>query len=72
MGGFTVSPSPSLQVSEDEGDDDRSSDDEDKGASSSGDKEMTTSQWLALYHSWQKGRVVLGIRVVIYLGGKLA
>ena len=44
MGGFTVSPSPSLQVSEDEGDDGRSSDDEDKGASSSGDEEMTTSQ----------------------------
>ena len=50
MGGFTVSssPSPSPQASEDE------------DASSSSDEEMTTSQWLTLCHSWQKGGVVLG------------
>ena len=62
-------------ASEDEGDDDGSNDDddeEDEDASSSSFVEMTASQWLALYHSWQKGEVVLGMRVVTYLGGELA
>ena len=75
MGGFTTSPSPCPQASEDEGDDgDFGDDDADKDddASSSGDEEMTASQWLAFCHSWQKGRVVLGMRVVIYLGRELA
>jgi len=57
------SPSPSLQASKDKDDDDGSGDDdddEDKDASSSSDEEMTTSQWLAFCHSWQKGGVVLG------------
>ena len=44
MGGFTASPSPSPQASEDKGNDDSSGDDEDEGASSSGDEEMTASQ----------------------------
>ena len=45
IGGFTVSPSPSPQALEDEGDDDGSGDDvadEDEDASSFGDEEMTT------------------------------
>ena len=44
---------------------------EDEDASSSGDDEMTTSEWLTLCHSWQKGEIVLGMRVVMYLGGEL-
>ena len=48
MGGFTTSPSPSSfpQALDDEENDDGSGDDdgEDEDASSSGDKEMTTSQ----------------------------
>ena len=70
LGGFVASPSPSPQALEDEDDDDGSGDDEneDEDASCSGDKEMTASQWLALCHSWQKGRGVLGMRVVMYLG----
>ena len=77
MGGFVASPSPSPspQASEDEDDNDGSgddNDDEDEDASSSSDEEMIAFQWLALCHSWQKGEVVLGIRVVMYLGGELA
>ena len=72
MGGFTASPSPSPQASEDEGNDADDDADEDEDASSSGDEEMTASQWLAICHSWQKWEVVLGMRVVIYLGGELA
>ena len=75
LGGFVASSFPSPQTSEDEDDDDGSSDDdedededEDEDASSSGDEEMTASQWLALCYSWQKRGVVLGIRVVMYLG----
>ena len=45
--------------------------DEDEASSSSSDKEMTASQWLTFYHSWQKGGVFLGMRVVMYLGGEL-
>ena len=58
IGGFTASPSPSLslEASEDKDDDD----DEDEDANSSGDKEMTASQWPTICHSWQKGEVVLG------------
>ena len=69
------SPSPSPKASEDEDNDgDSGSDDDaiaDEDASFSDDDEMTASQWLALCHSWQKGEVVLGIRVVMYLGGEL-
>ena len=76
MGGFIASLSPSPQASEDEGDDgDFDANDvvdKDADASSSSDEEMTASQWLALYHSWQKGGVVLGMRVVMYVGGELA
>ena len=76
LGGFVASPSPSPQASEGEDDDDGSGDDddedEDEDAGSSSNEEMTTSQWLALCHSWQKGGVVLGMRVVMYLGGELA
>ena len=72
FGGFVASPSPSLEAFEDKDDDGDSSDgdvdeDEDEDAISSGDEEMTASQWIALYHSWQKGEVVLGMRVVMYL-----
>ena len=69
LGGFVESPSPSLEASEDEDDDGDA--DEDEDASSSGDDEMTASQWLALCHLWQKGGVVLCMRVVMYLGGEL-
>ena len=75
MCGFATSPSlsSSPQAFEDEdngsGDDD---DDEDEDANSSNNEEMIASQWLALCHSWQKGGVDFGIRVVMYLGGELA
>ena len=82
LGGFVLSPSPSPQSFEDEDkdeddssgddDDDDDDDDEDENVNSSGNEEMTASQWLALCHLWQKGGVVLGIRVVTYLGGELA
>ena len=75
MGGFTVSPSPSPQASEDKGDDASFDDDvadEDKDDSSSSDDKMTASQGLTLCHSWQKGGVVLSMRVVMYLEGELA
>ena len=77
MGGFIASPSPSpsLEASKDEDDDDGFDGDddtnEDEDASSSSYVEMIASQWLVLCHSWQKGGVVLGIRVVIYLRGEL-
>ena len=46
-------------------------DDDKDNVDSSSDDEMITSQWLALCHSWQKGEVVLGLRVVLYLEGEL-
>ena len=52
ISGFAPSPSPSPEASADEGDD---ADDDEDDASSSSDYEMTTSQWLALCHLWQKG-----------------
>ena len=61
LGGFIASPHPSPKASEDE----------DEDASSSSDEEMTASQWLNLCHSWQKEEVVLGLKVVMYLGGEL-
>ena len=64
MAGFAPSP----EASADE-DDDASDDEND--ANSSSDDEMTTSQWLALCHSWQKGEVILGMKVVTYLEGEL-
>ena len=73
LGGFVSSHSPSPQALEDEDDDDSSGDDDDdEDASSFGDEEMIAFQWLALCHLWQKGRVILGMRVVMYLGGELA
>ena len=67
MGGFVASLSPSPQASEDESDDGSHSDDadEDDGASFLGDEEMTASQWITLCHLWQKGEVVLGMKVVM-------
>ena len=44
LGGFTPSPSPSLEASVDEDDDAGDDDDEDDDASSSNDDEMMTSQ----------------------------
>ena len=70
MASFAQFPSlecPAASLSEDDDDDE---DDEDS-VSSSSDDEMTTSQWLTLCHSWQKGGVVLVLRVVLYLGGEL-
>jgi len=58
LGGFVVSPSPSLEAYKDEDVVDSDDDDEDKDASSSSDEEMTTSQWLTLCHSRQKRGVV--------------
>ena len=75
LGGFLESPSLSLEASEDEDDDsdfDGGDADEDKDGSSSDDDEMTASQWLALCHSWQKGGVVLGMKVVMYLGRRVS
>jgi len=68
MAGYAPSPSPEHPATSTFEDDDK--DDED-GASSSSDDEMTTSQWLAFCHSWQKGGVVLSLRVVLYLRGEL-
>ena len=68
------SPFLSPQASEDKDGDDGSGDDdddEDEDASSIDDEKMTVSQWLTLCHSWQKWEVVLGMRVVMYLGGEL-
>ena len=56
MAGFAPFPSPSPEASTDE-DDDAGADED--VASSSIDDEMTTSQWLTLCHSWQKGEVIL-------------
>ena len=64
MAGLTPSPSPSPEASP-------NVDDDKDDVESSNDDEMTTSQWLALCHSWQKWGVVLGLRVVLYLGGEL-
>ena len=74
LGGFVESSSSFLEASEDEDDnfDSNGGDaDEDKNASFFDDDEATTSQWLALCHSWQKGEVVLDMRVIMYLGGEL-
>ena len=72
--GFLESPSPYPEASKDK-DDDGDSDgdaDEDEASSSFDDDEMIAFQWLTLCHSWQKGEVVLGMRVVMYLRGELA
>ena len=73
LGGFVESPSPSLEASEDEDDGGDSSgiSDKDEASDSSSDDAMTSSQWLSLCHSWQKREIVLGMRVVMYLGGEL-
>ena len=63
---------PSPQASDEEDDDDNDDEDEEEDASSFGDEAMTGSQWPAFCHLWQKGGVVLGMRVVMYLGGELA
>ena len=70
LGGFVESLSPSLEAFDD-GDSNGGDADEDEDANSSGDDEITASQWLAFCHSWQKGEVVLGMRVVMYLEGEL-
>ena len=71
LGGFVESPSPSPEVSEDDGDDDDDDDDDDKDE----DALPVTTRWLlellALCHLWQKGEVVLGMRVVKFLEGEL-
>ena len=74
LDGFVESSFPSLEASEDEDNDGDSDDDadEDDAFSSFGDNGMTAFQWLARCHLWQKGGVVLGVRVVMYLGGELA
>ena len=75
LGGFVESPSPSPKASEDEDDDGDSNNDAnattDEDDSSSSDNEMIASQWLTLCPSWQKGEVILGMWVVMYLGGEL-
>ena len=66
LGGFIESPSPSPEASEDDDFDD-DDDDEDEDASFFGDDKMTA--WVTcLFQSWQKGGVVLGMRVVMFLG----
>ena len=67
LGCFITSPSPSPEALADKDDEDGNDEDD---ASSSNDDEMTTFRWLTLCHSWQKGGVVLGMRVVLYLGGE--
>ena len=59
LGGFTASPSPFPKVSADKDGEDID-DGDDANTSSFSNDEMTTSRWLTLCHSWQKGRVVLG------------
>ena len=71
IGGIFATLSPFSPASKDE-DDGGDAVDEDDGASSSSDAEMTAFQWLTLCHSWQKGRVILGMRVVVYLGGRVS
>ena len=66
---FAPSPSPKLtDESFSSGDDVDGTD----GSSSSSDDEMMSSHWCTFCHLWQKGGVVLYMRVVIMLGGELA
>ena len=77
MGGFALEPTPSLPppvTSDSEDEDDDDSDDDDASNDSDGDVSSTDemSTWHStLYHSWQKGEVVLDMRVVT-LRGKLS
>ena len=67
FGGFATFPSPSSEaLAVEDGDD--GDDDEDEDASSSSDDKMTTSQWLTLCHSWQKGGVVLDESILVLRG----
>ena len=73
MGGFAVSPSPSpsLEASKDKDANDGSgNDDDDKDASSSNDVERLLSD--LPFVICEKRGSSFGLRVVIYLGGKLA
>ena len=59
----------------DEGGDDGANDDdedEDEDANSSSDEEMTTSQWLTLCYSWQKGEVVLDDESSLVFRGRVS
>ena len=68
LGGFVASPPPSLKASEDVNDD--NDEDEDEDANSSDDDVMTA--WLTCPLLFvTKGVVVLGMRVVLFLGGEL-
>ena len=55
MASFAPSPSPECPVASPSVD----NEDDENDASSPGDDEMMTSQWLTLCHSWQKKEVVL-------------
>ena len=75
MGRFALeaSPPPPPPVAfdfedDDDGDDEDASNDDDGDASST--DEMSTRHF-TLYHSWQKGGVVLDMRIVILVGGGL-
>ena len=68
-----ASPSPSPKASEnedDDGDSDGDDDDENLDTSSSVARRWLL-EWLALCHSWQKGGVILVMRVVMFLGEEL-
>ena len=66
LSGFTP-PSPDLVEESYDGGDDES---DDTSGSPSND-EVTVSQWFTFCHLWQKGGVVLIIRVVMMLGRRL-
>ena len=73
IGGFTAYTSPSPSASEDESDDGSGSDDadEDNGVSSPSDDETTA--WVTYPLSFvTKRESSFGMRVVIYIGGRLA
>ena len=67
MGGYTMSSTPATPANESDADDDdaiTSDNEDDSDTSSPSNDEMST--WHSyLYYSWQKGKVVLVMRVVI-------
>ena len=69
LGDFVLSPS--LYPAEDSSLGGGDGDDEDASGFEYDDGRIA-SQWFTHCHSWQKGRVVLYMRVVFLLGGELA
>ena len=70
FGGFVESPSPFPKASEDEDNNGDSDDNEDEDASSSNDNKMTAWVTFPLSFVTKRGSS-FGMRVIIYIGGKL-